>query len=212
NTRRSHFAWRASAVGASVQEVAEKLRAVRAERPVSEAPPVAFLFSGQGSQYARMGRMLYETEGVFREVVNRCDAVLRGESGEGIVEVLYGSKADRIDRTGYTQPALYAVESALAAMWRSWGAEPAAVIGHSVGEYAAAQVAGVFGLEDGLRLVAERGRLMENLREPGGMVAVLAAEAAVRRVVERSLAEVSVAAVNGPAETVLAGEEGALGR
>jgi len=212
NTRRTHFAWRASAVGASAREVAERLRAVRAERPVSEAPRVAFLFSGQGSQYAGMGRTLYQREGVFRDVVDRCDAVLREERGEGIIEVLYGSKGDRIDRTGYTQPVLYAVESGLAALWMSWGVEPAAVMGHSVGEYAAAQVAGVFSLEDGMRLVSARGRLMENLREPGGMVAVLAGEAAVRRTVERSLGRVSVAAVNGPAETVLSGEEGALAR
>ncbi len=113
-------------------------------------------------------------------------------------------------RPGYTQPALYALECALAALWRSWGIEPVALLGHSVGEYAAAQVAGVFDLEAGLRLVAARGRLMQALGTDGAMAAVFASEMQVLSVLDRLDPALSVAAVNAPDEVVLSGGAAAL--
>src|SRR6185295_1514544 len=124
--------------------------------------------------------------------------------------VLYGAASGRLDETAYTQPALFAVEYALAEVWRSWGVQPAVVLGHSVGEYVAACVAGVFSLEDGLKLVAARGRLMQALPRGGGMVAVQADEPTVRPLLTAHAATVSIAAVNAPDQLVLAGAAPAL--
>jgi acyl transferase domain-containing protein len=124
--------------------------------------------------------------------------------------VLYGAASGKLDETAYTQPALFAVEYALAELWRSWGLQPAVGLGHSVGEYVAACVAGVFSLEDGLRLVAARGRLMQALPRGGGMVAVQADESTVLPLIAPHAASVSIAAVNAPDQIVLAGAVDAL--
>ncbi|KOG89319.1 hypothetical protein ADK38_14960, partial [Streptomyces varsoviensis] len=120
-----------------------------------------------------MGRGLYETEPAFRAALDECDALLRGHLDRPLLDVLYGEPKDTalLDRTAYTQPALFAVEYALSRLWHSWGIRPGAVLGHSVGEYAAACVAGVFGLEDALTLVTARASLMQRLCEPGAMLA-----------------------------------------
>ena len=111
-----------------------------------------------------MGRELYESEPVFREAVDRCAAVLQGELKPGLLEVMYGERGGAAGaRREYTQPALFAIEYGLAELWRSWGVEPAVVLGHSVGEYAAACVAGMCTMEEGVRLIAARGRLMGEL-------------------------------------------------
>jgi acyl transferase domain-containing protein len=127
-----------------------------------------------------MGRELYETQPTFRRALARCEEILRPYLERSLVSVLYpgtgGGEPSPLGETVYTQPALFAVEYALAELWRSWGVEPAVVVGHSVGEYVAACVAGVFSLEDGLRLIAARGRLMQALPGGGEMVAVLADE------------------------------------
>ena len=123
-----------------------------------------------------MGRELYETSPTFRRVMDRCDEILRPHLQRPLLSVLYPEADDisLLDDTAYTQPALFAIEYALAELWRSWGVQPTFVMGHSVGEFVAACVAGVFGLEEGLQLIAERGRLMQSLPAGGRMAAVFA--------------------------------------
>ena len=134
-----------------------------------QSAAVAFMFTGQGSQYVDMGRGLYEDEPVFRAEVDKCSELLRGPLGLDLREVLYPrggdpeAAAEQLKQTRLTQPALFVIEYALARLWMSWGLEPAAMIGHSVGEYVAAHLAGVFSLADALALVAERGRLMQSV-------------------------------------------------
>ena len=182
---------------------------IRQGRPTSKhALHPVFLFTGQGSQYPGMGLALYETQPAFRRALDQCDEILRPMIGKRIQEMLdpLSASASLLDQTGYTQPVLFALEYALASMWRDWGIEPAAVMGHSVGEYVAACVAGLFSLEDGLRLIARRGQLMQELPDAGGMAAVFAPAEKMRAFLEDAGGAVSIAAVNGPHQTVISGE------
>ncbi|MBI1357393.1 MAG: SDR family NAD(P)-dependent oxidoreductase [Acidobacteria bacterium] len=217
NTGRAQFAHRLTVVAGDSAEAQQKLAAYgrgeeatgvasrRTER--SERPKVAFLFTGQGGQYVGMGRRLYETQPTFRAALEQCDEILRPLLERPLLSVLYPppGEVSPIDETAYTQPALFALEYALAELWRAWGVQPAAALGHSIGEYAAACAAGMLGLEDGLRLVAARGRLMQALPPDGAMAAVFVGEAQAMAAIRPYPAELSIAAVNGPAETVLSG-------
>lgn len=174
-------------------------------------PKVVFLFSGQGSQYPGMGKDLYEHHPTFRAVIDRCAAVLDPLLERPLREVLFAEEGDAtIHDTTYTQPCLFALEVALAELWRSWGVEPAAVLGHSIGQLSAACIAGVFSIEDGLRLVAERGRLMGALPRDGSMAAIFAEGEPVVAAMAPHGDAVAVAARNNPGETVISGKTEAV--
>ncbi|WP_342379999.1 amino acid adenylation domain-containing protein [Myxococcus stipitatus] len=180
-----------------------------------EAPPrVVFLYPGQGAQYAGMARQLHESAPVFREALERCEALLRPHLDVPLTSLLFPGPGDdeaRVHQTRYTQPALFAVAHALTELWAAWGVKPDAVLGHSVGEYAAARVAGVMGLEDALRLLALRGQLIQALPLDGAMFALMEEEATVREAL-RAEPSVAVAAINGPRHVVISGERGAVER
>jgi acyl transferase domain-containing protein len=189
-------------------------RAVFSARSEARDRPVVFLFPGQGCQYPGMGRQLYQGEPVFREQVDLCCELLKPWLRLDLRDLLFPAPggADEaaavLRQTAFTQPALFVVEYALAVQWAAWGIAPAAMIGHSIGEFVAATLAGVFALEDALALVAQRGQLMGSMH-PGSMLAVSLPEAELLPLLN---GEVSVAAVNAPALSVLSGPAPALER
>ncbi len=216
---RTHFNYRISVIGKDADEIKTNLEAytqgkkaagLKQNDGVLSKPKVVFLFTGQGSQYVGMGKELYDTSPVFRDAMDACDAGLRPYLNESLLELLYSEGADdtRLTQTQFTQPAIFAIEYALAQLWMSWGVIPDKVAGHSIGEYAAACIAGVMSLEDTLRLVAARGRLMQSLPGNGTMAAVFAREEDLLAQLDFEGKEVSIAAVNAPGSVVLSGERG----
>ncbi|MFI5151874.1 MAG: amino acid adenylation domain-containing protein [Chitinophagales bacterium] len=170
------------------------------------AGELVFMFPGQGSQYVNMGRNLYQNEPVFRNAVDECARLLEKVMKEDIRRVIYPElhvpEADsRINNTYYTQPALFVIEYAMAKLWMSWGIQPMAFIGHSIGEFVAAHFAGVFSLEDALNLIATRGRLMSELPR-GSMLGIRSGHEQIVPLLPEGL---SLAAINSPALCVVAG-------
>ncbi|MEW6738149.1 MAG: type I polyketide synthase, partial [Acidobacteriota bacterium] len=169
--------------------------------------PVVFMFPGQGTQYVNMARELYQSEPTFRQQVDICSEILIAHIGLDLRHLLYPQDNDiaeaqsKLNQTAFTQPALFVIEYALAKLWMQWGVHPQAMIGHSIGEYVAACLAGVFSLTDALYLVALRGKLMQSLM-PGAMLSVPLSENAARDLLNKNL---SLAAVNGPSLSVIAG-------
>jgi polyketide synthase PksJ len=188
---------------------ADAVRLLRGEEPArrlsmrqaAEDRPVVFLFSGYGAQYPGMGAGVYAAEPVFREVIDRGAAMLQPHVGGDIRDVIFGTDAARLRRPTWAQPALFLIEYALAQLWLAWGVRPVAMLGHSVGEYVAACLAGVFSLDDVLPLIAARGRLIEATAS-GAMLAVAASEALIT---SRLPDDVSIAVVSGPADCVVSG-------
>ncbi len=199
---RSHFDHRAGVVFDDVGSLRERLEAVAEATGEGDyrapAATVAFAYTGQGSQWPGMGRTLYETEPAARAVMDRCETVFQEERGTSLLDVMFGrvgKEQGDLGDTAWEQPALYALESALTAMWSSVGIRPAVVVGHSVGEIAAAQAAGVFSLEDGMRFACARGALMSGM-EAGAMAAVFAPPDRVEAAVEAWSAASDGAGVN----------------
>ncbi|MEZ4732210.1 MAG: beta-ketoacyl synthase N-terminal-like domain-containing protein [Caldilineaceae bacterium] len=209
-TGRQHFAHRLALVVTSTNEAAQQLSTLvqtANESGSNKRPPkVAFLFTGQGSQYVGMGQALYQTQPTFRDVLDRCDVILQECLGRSLLELIYPptlpTHNDLMESHPCGQAANFALECALADLWRSWGVQPNLVLGHSLGDFAAAYCAGVLTLEDGLRLVVERGRLMEAAL--GSMVSVLAAEEEVATFLA-PFADVTIGVINGPASVVISG-------
>jgi len=229
NTGRADFAYRAVVSASDKAQLQERLMRLAGGEIASAPgikhgvdrtlgrPKVAFLFTGQGLQYVGMGRGLFHTQPVFRRALERCDEILREVwGGESLLDVMFDGKTAAEDpsalihQTRYTQPALFALEFALAELWKSWGVTPDIVLGHSVGEYSAACVAGVMGIEDGLRLIAERARLMQEVRRRGKMAVVFAPVEEVEKRLARTSGELVIAVINGPENTVVSGDAGAV--
>ena len=219
NTGRNHFDHRLALVASNVDECRKQLgdylngdlRRVHHSilRPDASPPPVVFLFSGQGAQYLGMGRELYEYQPVFRETVDQCATILGSQVSVSLREVLFNSKTTEalLNRTDITQPVLFTIEYALWRMWESWGIRPDYLIGHSIGEFAAACAAGVLSVEDALTLVVKRGQLMQSVSIPGAMISVFADEETVKSNLASCRGAVGIAAVNSPQQTVVSGEE-----
>ncbi|HEX4085419.1 MAG TPA: SDR family NAD(P)-dependent oxidoreductase [Chthoniobacteraceae bacterium] len=201
---------------AIVADSAHDLRAQLAAPSGPRAAPVArgkiiFVFSGQGPQWPGMGRRLYRSEKIVREVWDECDAVCRKLGGPALLETLLSDDA-QLTLTEIAQPALFALQAGTAALWRFWGVEPELVIGHSVGEAAAAWAAGMFDLEMIFRVVLERSRLQARMRGRGRMLAASIPEEEARQWEKKFHGAVCIAAVNAPRQVTFSGETAALGQ
>ncbi|MGW3964210.1 type I polyketide synthase [Amycolatopsis sp. NPDC005003] len=205
---RAHFDERLAGVVSGRDELLELL----AREPAAasgDTYKVAMLFTGQGSQYPGMGRALYERYPEFRARLDECDRLFARHLGLSIRDLMFDADADRLERTEFAQPALFAVEYATAKLWLSWGIEPSVLIGHSIGEVVAAAIAGLFSLEDAVLLVAARARLMQSVSAAGGMVSVAATADELAPLVAE-YPDLAIAAVNAPGFCVVSGAADAL--
>jgi len=216
--RRNHHTHRLTTVARSISELIQELDAFAIKQDsvkvrtsftprLESAPRIAFVMSGQGPQWWGMGRELMEREPVFRQVIEQCDTAMRGITNFSLLEELGRSEeTSQMHRTEIAQPAIFAMQVALAELWKSWGVQPAAVAGHSVSEIAAACVAGLFSLDQGARITALRAQFMGGCaRGEGKMLAVGLGEAEAQALIDKHDRTVSIAAFNGPRSLTLAG-------
>ncbi len=219
--RRSHHDHRLVALGSSQEEMAEQLEAFLSDefRPGLHAgrrvpgrrPKLAFVFSGQGSQWIGMGQELMKQEPVFREAMERCDKVIQKYVDWFLLEELAADgEQSRLEEVDVIQPAIFAVQVALAALWRSWGVEPDAVVGQSLGEVAAAHVAGALSLDDAARIICRRSRLVKSMSGRGGMAVVALSLEEAQSTLAGYEDCVSIGVSSSPSSTVLSGDPGAL--
>ncbi|HUE31833.1 MAG TPA: type I polyketide synthase, partial [Mycobacterium sp.] len=223
--RRGHYDHRLAVVGDSPAELSEGLAAYRRGVPrpglsagrcrPGQQPGMVFLFSGQGSQWHGMGQRLYAQEPAFRDALDMCDRAMRPHldgslDGSIVAELLTDETHSRLSDIGVVQPAIFAVQVALAALWRSWGVEPEAVVGHSLGEVAAAHVAGALSLEDAARVICGRARLLRRTGRRGAMVAAELSLAEAQELIGGQESRVAVAASNSHRSTVLSGDPAVL--
>ena len=219
--RRTHHAHRLALVGSSREQLAEHLEAflegearpgMSSGRKLGDARrKLVFMFSGQGSQWVGMGRELLEQEPAFREAMVRCDRTIQKYTGWSVLEELAADEAhSRLAEVDVVQPAIFAVQVSLAALWRSWGVEPDAVVGQSLGEVAAAHVAGALTLEDAARVMCRRSQLVKRTSGRGGMAVVQLSLEEAERAISGREGQVSVAVNSSPYSTVLSGEVAAL--
>ncbi len=233
--RRNHHDYRLAMAGQSVQDFIEGLQAflndekhpglssgkVIAARKsegvssgnniVDAGPKIVFLFSGQGPQWWAMGRQLMEKEPVFHAAIKKCDALFSRHADWSLLkELMADEEHSRINETHITQPALFALQVGLADLWKSWGIQPSAVIGHSIGEAAAAYTAGVYSLEEAVRIVFHRGRWLHKMAGKGKMAVVGLSERKAEEVLKGWENEISLAAVNSPKSVTVSGDAGAL--
>lgn len=223
SVRRSHHDYRLAVTGNSPAQLDEGLGTflcgevrpgLSAGRKISGRPrKLVFVFSGQGSQWLGMGRTLLEQDAVFREVVERCDRAMQPYGDWSLLAELAATDTaqSRLNEIDIIQPALFAMQVALAARWRSWGIEPQAVVGHSMGEVAAAHVAGALSLKDAARVICHRSRLVKPTIGKGAMAAVELSMEEARRVLVGYEDRVSIAVSNSPTSTVLSGDPATLG-
>jgi len=213
---RSHMRHRLAVVTRSKNELSEKLHSWREGRLAKgvfagqalagRKPKIGFVFTGQGAQCAGMGRQLYELEPRFKAALDTCARLMDAELGAPLLEVLFGAESARyLDNTRYVQPALFAIEYALADLLKHWGIRPHYIIGHSVGEIVGACIAGLIDLEGAARFVMARGRLMGQLPRDGKMLALNATPEEAQEWLAGKEAEVSIAGVNGPQSVVVSG-------
>ncbi|MVF11049.1 SDR family NAD(P)-dependent oxidoreductase [Ketobacter sp. MCCC 1A13808] len=213
NTARQHFEHRIAVVAPDSAAAIDKLKQVAegvsvagsfSSDGVAAVTAQAWLFTGQGSQYAGMAKELYDTNPAFKARLDECEVLFEQETGDSLLQLLWGDRSAEIDNTQYTQPAIFALEYALACHWQSLGLKPNVMVGHSVGEYAAAVLAGVMSLESAMRLIVARGRLMVEQCETGDMAAILTTYDKVEALLQ-GVDDVQIAACNAPGNTVVSG-------
>jgi microcystin synthetase protein McyG len=217
NTGRVHWANRLAVTGSEGLDLIAKLRQfgspdrtsiTYAQIDEKKPPKIAFLFTGQGSQYAGMAHQLYQTQPTFRQILDQGESIYQKLTSRSLLEVIFAKSDETLTQTSYTQPALFIIEVALAQLWRSWGIQPIAILGHSLGEYAAACFAGVFDLESGLKLVINRGHLIGQLPEnQGAMAAIFLDKKSVIEQCENQGIQIAIAAINTDQHTVISGEK-----
>jgi acyl transferase domain-containing protein/acyl-CoA synthetase (AMP-forming)/AMP-acid ligase II/pimeloyl-ACP methyl ester carboxylesterase/acyl carrier protein len=206
NIGRSSFKYKLGLVGKNREEILSQLSLTRKDRDINTNNQIAFIFTGQGSQYHQMGYELYQSSATFKNTVDYCEQILSQYLDKPITEILFDKEnEDLLNQTIYTQPSLFVIEYALAKLWLTWGIKPAIVMGHSVGEYVAATVAGVFSLEDALKLIAYRGKLMQKLPLDGGMVCLFTNLTTAENLISQFLGKLEISVINGDTNIVISG-------